>query len=64
MEEKKETAQLPSHKSLGITVQELTPEIARDLGLKRETGVVVTGVEPGSPAAEAGHSRPAMSFKK
>ncbi len=45
---------MPSHKSLGITVQELTPEIARDLGLKRETGVVVTSVEPGSSAADAG----------
>jgi serine protease Do len=54
MDEKKETAQLPSHKSLGITVQELTPEIAKDLGLKRESGVVIAGVEPGSPAAEAG----------
>ena len=44
----------PLHKSLGITVQNLTPEIAKGLGLKRETGVVVTGVEPGSPAADAG----------
>jgi len=54
MEKKTETAQLPSRKSLGITVQELTPEIAQDLGLKHETGVVVTSVEPGSPAADAG----------
>ena len=54
MEDKNETAQLPSHKSLGITVQELTPDIARDLGLKRESGVVISSVEPGSPAAEAG----------
>ena len=34
-------------------MQNLTPEIARELGLKKSTGVVVTGVEPGSPAAEA-----------
>jgi len=54
MEGKTEAAQLPSRKSLGITVQELTPEIARDLNLKRETGVVVTSVEPGSSAADAG----------
>jgi serine protease Do len=54
MEEKTEAAQLPSRKSLGITVQELTPEIARDLGLRQETGVVVTSVEPGSSAADAG----------
>ncbi len=54
MEGKTETAQLPSRKSMGITVQELTPEIAKGLGLKRETGVVVNSVEPGSPAADAG----------
>jgi serine protease Do len=39
---------------LGITVQDLTPEIAKGLGLKKDTGVVVTGVEPGSPAANSG----------
>jgi serine protease Do len=54
MEEKVEVAKAPSHKSLGITVQNLTPEIARGLGLKNYTGVVVTRVEPGSPAADAG----------
>jgi serine protease Do len=53
MEDKTELAQLPSHKSLGITVQELTPEIAGNLGLKQESGVVITSVEPGSSAAEA-----------
>jgi serine protease Do len=54
MEEKVEVAKAPSHKSLGITVQNLTPEIAKGLGLKKETGVVVTRVEPGSAAADAG----------
>jgi serine protease Do len=54
MEEKVEAAKAPSHKSLGITVQNITPEIAKGLGLKKDTGVVVTGVEPGSPAANAG----------
>jgi serine protease Do len=39
---------------MGITVQELTPEIAKDLGLKREKGVVNTRVDPGSSAADAG----------
>jgi serine protease Do len=48
-----ETEQSPIHPSLGVTVQNLTPQIARELGLKKSTGVVVTGVEPGSPAAEA-----------
>jgi serine protease Do len=54
IEEKVEITKAPSHKSLGITVQNLTPEIAKGLGLKKDTGVVVTGVEPGSPAANAG----------
>ena len=54
MEEKVEVAKAPSHKSLGITVQNLTPEIAKGLGLKKDTGVVVTRVEPGSPASDAG----------
>jgi serine protease Do len=54
MEEKVEVAKAPSHKSLGITVQNLTPEITKGLGLKKDTGVVVTRVEPGSPAADAG----------
>ena len=53
--EKTERATAPSsHKSLGLSVQDLTPEIAQGLGLKNSTGVVVTQVEPESPAAEAG----------
>ena len=48
-----EVAKNPIHPSLGMTVQNLTPQIARELGLKRSAGVVVSGVEPGSPAAEA-----------
>jgi serine protease Do len=48
-----ETEDSPIHPSLGVTVQNLTPQVARELGLKNSAGVVVTGVEPGSPAAEA-----------
>ena len=44
-------------KSLGIAVQNVTPEIAKRLGLKKETGVLVAKVEPGSPAEEAGIRR-------
>jgi serine protease Do len=55
MEEKKaEVAKAPTGKKLGIAVQNLTPEMAKGLGLKKETGVVITQVEPGSPASEAG----------
>ena len=55
MEEKVDISKHPSsHKTLGIVVQNLTPEIAKELGVKRDAGIVVTQVEPGSPAAEAG----------
>jgi len=44
--------------SLGLTVDELTPAVARQLDLPKETqGVVVVNVKPGSPAAEAGLRR-------
>jgi len=40
---------------LGITVEALTPEIAKQLGLPANTrGIVVTGLAPAGPAAEAG----------
>jgi serine protease Do len=42
---------------LGIQVQELTPEIAAQLGYEQEKGVVVAGVKAGSPAAEANLQR-------
>ena len=55
MEENVEVAKTASHnKTLGIAVQNLTPEMARRLRLKSEAGVVVTRVESGSPAADAG----------
>jgi serine protease Do len=52
-EENTSAAESPIHPSLGVTVQNLTPQVARELGLKKSAGVVVTGVEPGSPAADA-----------
>ena len=39
---------------MGLSVQNLTPEIAKELGVKKDAGIVVTQVEPGSPAANAG----------
>ena len=57
MEEKPEVAMAPSEKPLGLTVQDITPEIARGLGLEEVSGVVVTEVTPNSPAAEAGIRR-------
>jgi S1-C subfamily serine protease len=41
-------------KKTGASVQELTPELARVLGLGRIQGLLVAGVEPGSPAASVG----------
>jgi len=41
----------------GLAVQPVTPEIARQLGMKTATGVVVTRVEPSSPADAAGVQR-------
>ncbi|MBI3327528.1 MAG: DegQ family serine endoprotease [Nitrospinae bacterium] len=43
--------------SLGMTVQELTPEIARGLGVSDTKGVVVSNVEEESPADEGGMRR-------
>jgi len=42
---------------LGLTVQTLTPEIAENLGVEETKGVVVTAVESGSAADEAGIRR-------
>lgn len=39
---------------LGVTVQGLTPELAASLGVTGTHGALVSGVEPGSPAAAAG----------
>jgi len=39
---------------LGVSMVNITPEIARELGLKSLEGAAVTGVLPGSPAEKAG----------
>lgn len=45
-------------KGLGLTVQDITPEIARHLNLENPEGVLVASVEPGSQADDAGfHER-------
>jgi serine protease Do len=41
-------------KNLGLTVQDITPEIAQRFQIENTKGVVVTGVEDGSPAEDAG----------
>ena len=42
---------------LGLTVQKLTPELAKQFGYKGRSGVLVSEVQPDSPAANAGIRR-------
>ncbi|HEV8642105.1 MAG TPA: Do family serine endopeptidase [Methylomirabilota bacterium] len=42
---------------LGLEVRPVTPEVARQLNLRSTEGVVVTRIEDGGPAAEAGIQR-------
>lgn len=48
------TANVVNERKLGMSVMAVTPEVARQYGLPVTSGVVVTIVAPGSPAAEAG----------
>jgi serine protease Do len=61
MEEPKEAtlaeAEQGSASQYGLLVQDLTPELAKNLGVEEDHGVVITGVAPGSPAAQAGLRR-------
>lgn len=47
----------PAKTKLGMTLQELTPELAKQLGVEGKKGLVITEVRPGGPAAEAGLTR-------
>ncbi len=42
------------HGKLGVTVENITPEVAREMHLAATVGALVTEVRPGSPADEAG----------
>jgi serine protease Do len=42
---------------LGVNIQDLTPDIAKSLGVKRETGALVADVVKDSPADKAGLKR-------
>ncbi|MCX7399298.1 MAG: Do family serine endopeptidase [Planctomycetales bacterium] len=39
---------------LGLQLSDLTPDVASQLGMSDVNGVVITGIKPGSPAANAG----------
>jgi serine protease DegQ len=40
--------------SLGIRITDITPELAEDIGLKKQDGVVISGVQRGGSADKAG----------
>ena len=50
-------AAAPEKGELGLPVQRLTPPMAESLGLEKSEGVVVSAVEPGSAADDAGIRR-------
>ena len=56
MPSEEQTAVAPKEEiSWGMAVQELTPQLARQLGLESgSTGVLISDIKDGSPAAEAG----------
>ena len=57
MKEEEVVASAPEQGELGVTVQQVTPQIAESLGLPRAEGVVITAVEAGSSAEDAGLRR-------
>jgi serine protease Do len=53
-----QTEQQSENGRLGLSLQQVTPEIAKQLGLSSENeGMLVTEVDPNGPAAEAGIAR-------
>jgi serine protease Do len=52
--EKEAQVEVAEGPKLGLTVHELTPELARGYGLTEMSGLVVVDVEGNSPASEAG----------
>ena len=48
------TQSRPSQQALGVQVQNLTRDLAQQFGYPLKSGVLVTAVQPGSPAARVG----------
>ena len=53
-EEEKPQVVSEARPNLGLTVREITPELARNFGLSETSGVVIVQVQANSPAQEAG----------
>jgi serine protease Do len=56
LKETEEKAEAPGEEQsdLGLSLEEVTPEIAREFGLSEAAGLIVVRVDEDSPAAEAG----------
>lgn len=56
--ERKDRSEIASAKGskgyFGIIAQEISPEISRQLGIARESGVIIVDIENGSPAEDVG----------
>ncbi|MEK6671907.1 MAG: DegQ family serine endoprotease [Nitrospirota bacterium] len=52
-----EAAPKEAEKQLGMSLQQVTPAIAKELGMKKAEGIVVTNIDVNGPAAEAGLQR-------
>ena len=50
-------AEAPEQGQLGLSLQPLTPDLAKQLGIASNKGLVITDVDSGSPAEEAGLKR-------
>jgi serine protease Do len=53
----------PATGQWGLQLNEMNEQVGRRYGLEAEQGVVVVGVEPGSPAQKAGIKRATLLWK-
>jgi serine protease Do len=51
------TASAEEQSTLGLTAEQITPDMARRYGLPEDEGILITQVEPGSPADDSGVKR-------
>ncbi len=52
-----------AQRKLGLTLQDLTPELVEALGVSAGSGVLISDVEPGGPAARAGLRRGTVLYQ-
>ncbi len=57
LKEDNEVASNPTTNDFGVTLQEITPELAESLDLEEEQGLVISDIDQGGPAWEAGMRR-------